>query len=253
MTTGNRVGRRVGFVLAVVGVLLVAGCTGGTGGTDEAETNQQLVEAREATASYQALDKAKDDGYVKFSLPVPGMGIHYLHESAISSDATLAMDRSLDRTDPEILVYQPEGQQESNARLVSVEYAVPVADGETSPPPQAVGLFDEADAEDWHPHPSRHELRLGDGWTIHAECHYEGGPGVWMGERPDGEFVLLTPEGQVGTWNGSVVPDQCPTEIDGEPLPPLLIVHEKLWTLHAWVWLDNPEGVFHPTNPQVMS
>lgn len=23
------------------------------------------------------------------------------------------------------------------------------------------------------------------------------------------------------------------------------------WTLHAWVWYDNPEGVFHPTNPRV--
>lgn len=23
------------------------------------------------------------------------------------------------------------------------------------------------------------------------------------------------------------------------------------WTLHAWVWYPNPEGVFHPTNPRV--
>lgn len=23
------------------------------------------------------------------------------------------------------------------------------------------------------------------------------------------------------------------------------------WTLHAWIWYDNPEGVFHPTNPRV--
>ena len=25
----------------------------------------------------------------------------------------------------------------------------------------------------------------------------------------------------------------------------------QLWTLHAWVWKDNPEGVFHSTNKQV--
>ncbi len=25
----------------------------------------------------------------------------------------------------------------------------------------------------------------------------------------------------------------------------------KLWTLHAWVWTDNPDGVFNPTNSQV--
>jgi hypothetical protein len=23
------------------------------------------------------------------------------------------------------------------------------------------------------------------------------------------------------------------------------------WTLHAWVWKDNPDGVFNPTNSQV--
>lgn len=25
------------------------------------------------------------------------------------------------------------------------------------------------------------------------------------------------------------------------------------WTLHVWIWLDNPKGVFHPTNPRVNS
>jgi hypothetical protein len=25
----------------------------------------------------------------------------------------------------------------------------------------------------------------------------------------------------------------------------------QLWTLHAWVWRENPEGVFHSTNKQV--
>lgn len=28
---------------------------------------------------------------------------------------------------------------------------------------------------------------------------------------------------------------------------------EGSWTLHAWVWYPNPEGVFHPTNPRVGS
>jgi len=23
------------------------------------------------------------------------------------------------------------------------------------------------------------------------------------------------------------------------------------WTLHAWIWHPNPEGVFHPTNPRI--
>lgn len=25
----------------------------------------------------------------------------------------------------------------------------------------------------------------------------------------------------------------------------------KLWTLHAWVWRENPDGIFHATNSQV--
>jgi hypothetical protein len=24
-----------------------------------------------------------------------------------------------------------------------------------------------------------------------------------------------------------------------------------LWLLHAWVWKNNPDGVFNPTNPRV--
>jgi len=24
-----------------------------------------------------------------------------------------------------------------------------------------------------------------------------------------------------------------------------------LWTLHAWIWKDNPDGIFNPTNPDV--
>lgn len=26
----------------------------------------------------------------------------------------------------------------------------------------------------------------------------------------------------------------------------------NLWTLHAWVWLDNPDGVFAPFNPRLL-
>jgi hypothetical protein len=27
----------------------------------------------------------------------------------------------------------------------------------------------------------------------------------------------------------------------------------QLWTLHAWVWLDNPDGIFAPFNPLLMT
>jgi hypothetical protein len=25
----------------------------------------------------------------------------------------------------------------------------------------------------------------------------------------------------------------------------------QLWTLHAWIWRDNPDGIFNPTNRRV--
>lgn len=236
--------------IAVVVALLAGAVSVVAGGTRDAQTNQQLAEVREATSSYHDLEEAQADGYVQFSVHVPGMGLHYLQDSAFAADGTSTLDRSVDREEPEILLYVDQDDEEGK-RLVAVEYALPVADGETSPPQQAVDLFDEPDAHAWHPHPSRHELGLGSGWTVHAECHYEGGLGVFLAEEPDGDFVQLTPKGQVGTWNGTVAPDQCPTDIDGERLPPLLVVHEKWWTLHAWTWMDNPDGVFHPTNPRV--
>lgn len=251
MMTDEKAGVRRGIVLMIVAALALSGCLGI--GAGDSEMEQQLAEIRESTSTYQDLDAAREDGYVKFSVHIPGMGFHYLTGSAIEDDGTSALDRSLDRGDPEVLLYVEEGGDEANKRLVAVEYAVPVAAGETSPPQQAVDLFTDADASDWHRHPSRHELGLGPDWTVHAECHYEGGPGVWLAEDPNGTFVQLTPKGQVGTWSGTVAPDQCPEKAGDQQLPPLLIVHEKWWTLHAWVWFDNPDGVFHPTNTRVAS
>lgn len=217
------------------------------------ESRHQLAEVREATAAYQNLVAAEKDGYVQFSLHVPGMGTHYLKKSAINPNGSSALDATLDRTDPEILVYVDDAAESPQRRLVAVEYAVPKES--SSPPQNAANLFRGADASDWHVHPSGHDLGLAHDWTVHGECHYEGGLGVFLAEKPDGSFVLLTPlpptDQAVGTWSGTVGPEACPSSLGGNPLPPLLIVHPKWWTLHAWVWLDNPEGVFNPTNPRV--
>lgn len=254
-------------VLLVLTALLIAGLTlvgceqVTPAGPDRAarfsqqapDTRQQLAEVRNATAPYQNVAAAEKGGYVQFSPHVPGMGFHYLQQSAINPDGSSGLDRSLDRADPEVLVYVDDAARSTQRRLVAAEYAVPKQG--SSPPSRAVDLFSGADAHDWHVHPSRHDLGLGSGWTVHAECHYEGGLGVFLAEKSDGDFVLLTPlppaDQPVGTWSGTVRPEACPTSLGGNSLPPLLIVHPKWWTLHAWVWQDNPAGVFHPTSPRV--
>lgn len=232
----------ISVLLSTVGL---AGCV-----SDGSETTSETSQLREATVAYDDVSMAREDGYAQFSPKVPGMGYHYLDASAVNDDGTSDLDRSLEVTEPEILVYTG-GEDDADKQLAAVEYAIP-KEG-SSPPQEAVELFPEADASDWHVHPAAHEIGLESGWTIHAECHYEGGAAVFLAENPNGSFVRLTPGGPAGTWSGTIAPDQCPQELDGDSLPPLLLVHGKWWTLHAWVWMDNPEGLFHPTNPNVGS
>ena len=214
------------------------------------ETRAELAVVRRATARYQDVRKAVADGFVQFSPHVPGMGIHYLDDSAIGMNGSSALDHSLDPSNPEILVYVDDAPRSPQRRLVAAEYAVP-KEGD-APPSEAVNLFSGADAGDWHVHPSVHELPLSDDWTVHGECHYRGGIGVFLAENPEGDFVLWTPPtGPFGSWSGTVEPGECPSAIGEQPLPELLIAHGKWWTLHAWVWYDIPEGVFHATNPRV--
>lgn len=220
---------------------------------NHAQLKQALAEVRTATAKYQNSGMAESDGYEQFSIHVPNMGIHYLHDSNINNDATSSLDHNLNRKNPEILVYVDDASQNSQRRLVAVEYAVPM-NGST-PPSNALNLFPGLEEHDWHVHPSSHDLpMLSNDWTIHGECHYRGGLGVFLAENPSGEFVLFTPPtGAFGSWSGTVEPGQCPSTLGGNPLPPLLLAHGKWWTLHAWVWQPNPEGVFHPTNPRIGS
>lgn len=213
-------------------------------------SRSELARVRRATARYHDVRTAVADGYVQFSPHVPNMGIHYLDDAAIGMSGASELDQTLDPLAPEILVYVEDADASPQRRLVAAEYAIP-KDGET-PPDQAVGLFAGADAGDWHVHPSTQELPLSDEWTVHGECHYRGGIGVFLAENPEGEFVLWTPPtGAVGSWSGTVSPDQCPEALGDQPLPELLIGHGKWWTLHAWIWAPNPEGVFHHTNPRI--
>jgi hypothetical protein len=121
----------------------------------------QLERARQATETYRNIDRAIADGYVDIDVVMPRMGRHFLKAELL--DATFDAER------PELLVYTPDG-----ARLVAVEYAVPLAQSAAAP------------------------------------AGFSGGDDVW---------------------------DRNETF--------------QLWTLHAWVFESNPDGVFAAHNPRV--
>lgn len=128
------------------------------------ETRVELSRVRAATAKYQRLDKAIEDGYADINVYEPHMGWHYLKEGFLDAD--------FDMEKPELLVYAPWPNGE--LKLVAVEYAVPHA--LSADPPEG----------------------------------FTGDDDVW----------------------------------DLEPT-------FDLWTLHAWVWYNNPDGIFAPFNPRV--
>lgn len=85
------------------------------------ETNQELAQARNATARYHDFDRADADGY-EFLACVPGEGFEYVNWSLV--------DCNFDIEHPEALHYIDEG---NGLRLVGVEYVVPTACTATAP------------------------------------------------------------------------------------------------------------------------
>jgi hypothetical protein len=128
-------------------------------------TRRELGQVRSATAKYHDLDKAIADGYVNIDVFVPGQGFHYLKPSLV--DGTFELDK------PELLVYALD-PTDKRLRLVSVEYAVPLALSATAPE----GFSGEDDV-----------------WSVNSDF--------------------------------------------------------GLWTLHCWVWLQNPNGIFAEFSPRV--
>jgi hypothetical protein len=134
------------------------------------EVNQQLAALRRATARFHDITTAEASGWnVNFPpeclthATMGGMGYHRLN-------ATL-VDGTLDPTEPELLVYEPE--KNGSMRLVAVEYIVPFSVlPATSTPPVLFG----------------HELGQNDTyqvWALHAW--------VWK-DNPNGTFENFDPK-----------------------------------------------------------
>jgi hypothetical protein len=89
-----------------------------------AETNQQLAQARRATAKYHDVSAAEEDGYVNINIYESGEGLHYVNFSLI--------DGTFDPSHPEVLLYAP-SPNENRMVLVAVEYVVPLSASATAP------------------------------------------------------------------------------------------------------------------------
>jgi hypothetical protein len=99
-----------------------------------AATNEELAQARAATAKYHDVNQAIADGYVNVNDYEPGEGLHYVKFPLI--DGTFSPD------EPEVLLYAPV-PNENRLELVAVEYAIPLPLSASAPE----GFT--GDADDW--------------------------------------------------------------------------------------------------------
>lgn len=97
-------------------------------------TQQELAQARQATARYHDVAAAEADDYVNFDLCVAGEGCHYIKFSLL--------DDKFDPAEPEILIYT-HAAGDDRLRLIGVEYLVPIALS-----PEAPDGF-TGDADEW--------------------------------------------------------------------------------------------------------
>jgi hypothetical protein len=85
---------------------------------------QELAQARRATARYHDIEQAIADGYEDFGLYESGEGHHYVKFSLI--------DGTFDPTQPEMLLYSPVPGEE-RLELAGVEYLVPMSMSANAP------------------------------------------------------------------------------------------------------------------------
>jgi hypothetical protein len=231
-------------LLATTGAGLAAGVAGCLTGQSEEEDGSDLeahlAAVREATADYADPKAALEDGF-KISGPyVPGMGWHFTHPGRIEA----AAEEGPSREEPNILTYV---EVDGGLELAAAEYGVPDEAVEEDP-----DLFaDEgADAnEEWHVHEAAtHVFATGDGEARDpAEIPFEEWVTLdnWAEFRPPeepepGDTVSLN-------WGSAKGKEGERTE----RVVDVATTHPTLSALHAWVHVENPAGVFAPTNPEL--
>lgn len=156
----------VSLSLAATGFIAIAA----TNPAKAASVNMELTELRQATAGFQALDRAFVAGWTEditgcLSSPEGGMGHHFANFDALMDGGVVEASR------PELLVYAPHAN--GGLKLVAVEYLVFAGDLATGDPIPA--LF----GEQFHFNPAV------DAWVLHA----------WIGQHnPNGMFADWNPD-----------------------------------------------------------
>jgi len=103
---------------ALAGVLVCAAAAATVHGqTQDAQVNQQLAQARAATANYHDVDDAIAAGYTP-------LGTNPEEDDAFELVNFGLLDCTLDAAQPEALRYAESG---GRLRLIAVEYAIPMA------------------------------------------------------------------------------------------------------------------------------
>ncbi len=156
-------------------------------------TAAQLAAARQATAKYQAVRVAEQEGYRPVGPNVPGMGVHHVLETRRDEFSI---------TEPPILLYERDSAAPGGMRLTGVSYlfvSAAGADGQPSDSP-----FPKALAR-WHKH--NNVCVLSDSTATvdltEAQCTAKGGRftaetswmvHAWIWKRsPDGVFSPTNP------------------------------------------------------------
>ncbi|HEX6717586.1 MAG TPA: hypothetical protein VF088_10760 [Pyrinomonadaceae bacterium] len=105
------------LLFSILVLTLTFTASGATTADDQlsAQNLADLARARAATARFHSVEQAEAEGYINLNFCEEGEGCHWLKPSLL--------DNEFDPTQPEILLYLPDGD---GWRLVGVEYVVPL-------------------------------------------------------------------------------------------------------------------------------
>lgn len=229
--------------LGTLGAGVVLATTGCIGASGPSKFQKQLETVREATKEFSSPKTALEAGFKPMGPSVPGMGWHFNHPGRSKEVATNGF--SLDK--PNLITFV---RTDDGLTLAAAEWGAPA-----SKTPENPDLFADENAnatEKWHTHKSAtHVFALADDKQTKPSAVP---PKEWVTNDNWAEFRPPNPDLKPGDtvslhW-GSLEAKEGETT---ERVVDLAITHPDLRTLHAWVHVENPEGVFKPVNPEFSS